>query len=284
MSNSPAPCPTCDRPLAGNFCAHCGEKRPGRSDHTLIHFLEHLFEALTHADGKIFLTLRLLLTEPGRLTADYLRGKRRPYIPPLHLFLIANLVFFLLHPVIGSNTLTTDLNTQLHYTWHHATAESLVAPRLALRGLTVEAYAALFDPAAITLAKSLVILVVPVFSMAVMIFYWWQRRNLATHLVFSLHFSSFWLLMLCVILALTNLMVYLLGQLHVFPSAVAVSRGILGCSLGLMTLYLFRAGRAVFAAEAWPLTAAKALLMGVALLLTLQAYRFALFFLTFWST
>jgi hypothetical protein len=284
MTGSPIPCPTCSRPLAEKFCAHCGEKRPARSDHTLKHFLEHLFEALTHADGKVFLTLRLLLTKPGQLTADYLRGRRRPYIPPFQLFLIANLVFFLFHPLIGSNTLTTDLNTQLHYTWHHATAESLVTPRLALRGLTVEAYAAIFDPAAITLAKSLVILVVPVFSLAVMMFYWWQRRNLATHLVFSLHFISFWLLMLCVLLALTNLTINLLGRLEVFPSAIAVSRGVLGCSLGLMTIYLFRAVRVVFAPEAWPASAAKALVMGAALLLSLQAYRFALFFITFWST
>jgi hypothetical protein len=284
MSATPAPGPSCSRPLDGNFCAHCGEKRPARSDHTLKHFLEHLFEALTHADGKIFLTLRLLFTAPGRLTADYLRGKRKPYIPPLQLFLIANLIFFLLHPLIGSNTLTTDLNTQLHYTWHHETAEALVAPRLALRGLTVEAYAATFDPKAITLAKSLLILVVPVFSLAVMVFYWWQRRNLAAHLVFSLHFSSFWLLMLCVLLALTNLVIFLLRQVHIFPSAVMVSRSILGCSLALMTVYLFRAARVVFVAEAWPLTAGKALVMGAALLLSLQAYRYALFFITFWST
>jgi hypothetical protein len=279
-----APCPTCARPLAGNFCAHCGEKRPTRSDHTLKHFLGHLLEALTHADGKIFVTLRLLLAEPGRLTADYLQGRRKPHVPPLQIFLLANLVFFLLHPLIGSNTLTTDLNTHLHYTWHHATVESLVAPRLALRGLTVEAYAAVFDPAAITLAKSLVILVVPVFSLAVMACYWRQRRNFAAHLTFSLHFSAFWLLMLCVILALTNLTVFLLGLLHVFPSALLVSRAILGCSLALMTLYLFRAARTVFGAEAWPVTAGKAFAMAAALLLSLQAYRFALFFITFWST
>jgi hypothetical protein len=281
---TPLPCPTCARPLTGNFCAHCGEKRPGPADHTLKHFLGHLFEAFTHADGKIFLSLRLLLAEPGRLTADYLRGQRKSYIPPLQLFLLANLVFFLLHPLIGSNTLTTDLNTQLHYTWHHAIAESLVSPRLALRAVTVETYAVIFDPAAITLAKSLVILVVPVFSLAVMAFYWRQRRNIAAHLAFSLHFSAFWLLMLCAILALTNLTVRLLGQVHVFPSALAVSRSILGVSLGLMTIYLFRAARKVFAVEAWPVTAAKAVLMGVALLLSLQAYRFVLFFITFWST
>ena len=236
------------------------------------------------ADGKVFLTLRSLLTRPGRLTADYLRGKRKPYIPPLQIFLIANLIFFLLHPLIGSNTLTTDLNTQLHYTWHHGLAESLVTPRLALRKVTVEAYAAVFDPAAITLAKSLVILLVPFFSLAVMALHWRQRRHYSAHLVFSLHFGAFWLLLISATLALTNLTVRLLRIVDVFPSDTAVNRGIVGFSLVLMTAYLFRAARTVYAAEPAWLALAKALALGIALNLALQAYRGALFFITFWST
>ena len=266
------------------YCAYCGEKRLGPEDHTLRRFLEHLLEAFTNADGKAFLTLRFLLTRPGRLTADYLRGRRKPYIPPLQLFLIGNLIFFLLHPLIGSNTLTTDLNTQLHYTWHTAVAQALVAPRLAARSLTVDAYGVIFDPAAVTLAKSLVILVVPVFSLAVLALYGRHRRRYAAYLVFSLHFCAFWLLLICATLALTNLVIRLLRSAAIFPSAEAVSRGIIIFSLAIMTAYLFRAVRAVFDREAFWVTAAKALALGIALDLSLQAYRFALFFITFWST
>ena len=32
-----------------------------------------------------------------QLTADHLKGKRKPYVSPLHLFLVANVIFFLLH-------------------------------------------------------------------------------------------------------------------------------------------------------------------------------------------
>lgn len=128
MSKPILPCPTCRRPVDGNYCAHCGERRAEPGDHTVRRFIGHLLEAFTHADGKIFLSLRCLLTRPGLLTADYLRGRRQPYIPPLQLFLIGNLVFFLLHPFVGSNTLTTDLNSHLHYTWHRAAAQALVTP------------------------------------------------------------------------------------------------------------------------------------------------------------
>jgi hypothetical protein len=284
MSEPYPSCASCGQPAGGKFCAHCGEKRVEAADHTLRRFLEHMLEAFTHADGKVFLTLRLLLAQPGRLTADYLRGRRRPYIPPLQLFLIGNLVFFLLHPLIGSNTLTTDLNTHLHYTWHNAVAGALVAPRLAARAVTAEAYAASFDPTAVTLAKSLVILVVPVFSLAVVVLYWRHRRHYAAHLVFALHFCAFWLLMTCAILTLTNLVMRLLRSADVFPSAAMVSRSLLVFGLALMTAYLFCAVRVVFAREATWVTFAKALALGIALDLSLQVYRFALFFLTFWST
>ncbi|MEJ1971039.1 MAG: DUF3667 domain-containing protein [Lacunisphaera sp.] len=284
MSQAPRPCATCSEPLTGKYCVRCGEKRVSPGDHTVRRFLEQLVEGFTNADGKIFLTLRLLLTRPGRLTADYLRGRRQPYIPALQLFLIANLIFFLLHPLLGSNTLTTDLHTHLHYTWHAALAEAMVRPRLVARALTPEAYAAIFDPASVTQAKSLIILVVPVFSLAVAALYWRQRREYAPHLIFALHFCSFWLLLICGALALTNLAVRLLRVAAIFPSAVVVSRSVLCLTLIVMALYLFRAVRVVFAPEAAWLTVTKALALGVALDLSLQAYRFVLFFITFWST
>jgi hypothetical protein len=270
--------------MEGTFCSHCGEKLLGPEDHTLKRFFEHLFVAFANADGKVFLTLRFLLIRPGQLTADYLRGRRKPYIPPLELFLISNLIFFLLHPFIGSNTLTTDLNTQLHYTWHKAIAQTLVTPRLATRAISAEAYAAIFDPAAVTQAKSLVILVVPIFSLAVMALYWRRRRHYTAHLIFSLHFCAFWLLLICATLALTNLTVSLLRHARVFPSADVVNWSIIIFNLVVMAAYLFRAVRVAFDRESTWVTVAKALTLGIALDLSLQAYRFVLFFITFWST
>ncbi len=284
MSEPPARCATCNQPLSGSYCAHCGEKRLAPADHTLRRFLGQILVAFTNADGKVFLTLRCLLARPGQLTADYLRGRRKPYIPPLELFLIGNLIFFLLHPLIGSNTLTTDLNTHLHYAWHNAVATALVAPRLAARAMTADAYAVIFDPAAVTQAKSLVILVVPIFSVAVVGLYWRHRRHYAAHLIFSLHFCSFWLLLICATLALTNLAVRLLRSVHVFPSAGVMSSSIILFSLAIMAVYLFRAARVVFAPEATWVTVVKALALGIAFDLSLQAYRFVLFFITFWST
>ena len=285
MSKPAARCVTCAQPMTGKFCAHCGEQRVEPADHTLKRFFEHLLAAFTKADGKVFLTLRNLLTRPGRLTADYLAGRRKPYIPPLQLFLIANLIFFLLHPLIGgSNTLTTDLDTHLHYLWHSSVAQSLVTPRLAARAVSVDAYAAVFNPASVTHAKTLVILMVPIFSLAAMALYWRHRPHCAAHLVFALHVCAFWLLFICASLMLTNLALRLLRNIRIFPSADAVTEGGMAFTLLIMTVYLFRATRLVFAKEPAWIAFAKAAALSIALEVSLQAYRFALFFITFWST
>jgi hypothetical protein len=159
-----------------------------------------------------------------------------------------------------------------------------VAPRLAARHLTVEAYGVIFDAAAVTQAKSLVILVVPIFSLAVALLYWRQRRPYPVHAVFALHFGAFWLLLICATLALTNLAVRLLRTVNRFPSAAGVGWSIILFSLAITTVYLFRAVRGVFARESAWITVAKALVLGIAFDLSLQVYRFVLFFITFWST
>jgi len=277
-------CATCATPGTGRYCAHCGEKSFGPEDRTVGHFVRHGLAAVTNADGKIFLTLRTLLLHPGRLTTDYLRGRRKPYIAPLSLFLLANLTFFLLHPLIGSNTLTTDLNTHLHYTWHRGVAEAMVAPRLVRRGVSAETYAAAFDLMSVTQAKSLFVLVVPIFSLAVVMLYWRRRRNYAAHLVFATHFAAFWLLLICGVLALTNLVVRLLRYGHVFPSSDQVMGLVTAFTLAIMAGYLFGAVRVAFTGQPVWASALKALLLGIAFDVSLQAYRCVLFFITFWST
>ena len=86
-------CANCNRPLAGNFCAHCGQK--AHVHRSLLHVGEEFLHGITHFDGKAWKTLPMLLFRPGRLTRDYIMGKRARYIAPVPLFLlIVFLMFF----------------------------------------------------------------------------------------------------------------------------------------------------------------------------------------------
>jgi hypothetical protein len=86
-------CPNCDARLGDNYCPHCGQKVTpiNPSLHDFLHDLTH---ELLHVDGKIFQSVRLLLTRPGFLTAEYFRGRRATYVSPIRLYLIFSVAFF----------------------------------------------------------------------------------------------------------------------------------------------------------------------------------------------
>ena len=94
-----AACPNCDTPFdaaapAPAYCPHCGQR-------TLLHpptVAEFAHEFVGHyvaLEGALWSTLRLLLLQPGRLTREYLAGRRLRFVLPLRLYLSASFVFFL---------------------------------------------------------------------------------------------------------------------------------------------------------------------------------------------
>jgi len=59
------------------------------------HFAAEVTEDLTHADSRLWRTLLALIFQPGLLTREFLDGRRVRYLPPLRLYLVLSLVFFL---------------------------------------------------------------------------------------------------------------------------------------------------------------------------------------------
>src|SRR5215831_3361631 len=94
----PADCANCGAALNGPYCQACGQK--AASPNVSLHeFFHEAFHEFAHVDGKIVQTLRLLLTRPGRLTRDFLDGRRQRYVSPLRLYLTCSLIFFALASV-----------------------------------------------------------------------------------------------------------------------------------------------------------------------------------------
>lgn len=81
------PCTNCGAENVEVFCAHCGEKQPGHHDLAVNHFAHDVVHEVVHLDGKLFRTLRDLVTKPGLLTVEYFAGRKKRYITPLRLFI-----------------------------------------------------------------------------------------------------------------------------------------------------------------------------------------------------
>lgn len=89
-------CPNCGATLAGEYCQSCGQKRIHRHDFAIKHFFGHVIHEFTHMDSnKILRSFGTLLFRPGRLTADYLAGRKGSYINPIRIYLTFSAIYFL---------------------------------------------------------------------------------------------------------------------------------------------------------------------------------------------
>lgn len=88
-------CLNCGASLTGSYCAACGQRDipPYPSVRELVVDAAAEFSGW---DGRLATTLRDLVRHPGRLTHEFLEGRRVRYISPIRLYLVASLVYFLL--------------------------------------------------------------------------------------------------------------------------------------------------------------------------------------------
>ena len=87
-------CLNCGETVQGRFCHHCGQENVEVKE-SFAHLLMHFVEDLTHFDGKLWKTAKLLLFKPAALTQYYMDGKRASYIHPIRMYLFISAVFFL---------------------------------------------------------------------------------------------------------------------------------------------------------------------------------------------
>ena len=85
-------CSDCGAQTSGNFCANCGQ--PTHVHRTLLHLGEELLHGVMHFDARIWRTLPLLWLNPGRLTREWVAGRRARYVSPLAMFLFTLFVMF----------------------------------------------------------------------------------------------------------------------------------------------------------------------------------------------
>ncbi|MEJ2127367.1 MAG: DUF3667 domain-containing protein [Woeseiaceae bacterium] len=87
-------CLNCGSRLRGQYCGGCGQRSQSRLI-SLWELVSDAFGDLLELDSRLWQTLVPLLIRPGRLTADYLQGKRARFMPPFRMYLVFSLLFFI---------------------------------------------------------------------------------------------------------------------------------------------------------------------------------------------
>lgn len=252
-------CLNCEAELSGPFCAACGQ-RVVPPDPTVKELAGDAWQELTGYDGRIAATIRGLL-HPGRLTIQYLRGHRAAYLPPVRVYLIASLIYFVVAaaapptPARQPGEVRGPVGIRLGV-WSTANSDLTDEDRAELRKSVEEApavfrpllRAVVQDPEALrarlfTTMPRVFFAMLPVFAGILALFY--RGRRFPTHLVFAAHVHAF----AFVLLTLAEAVKFARND---------IVQAVVGLAMLLIVhVYGLRALKAVYGGG-WPRTLAKA--------------------------
>lgn len=181
-------CRNCHAVLQGPYCSACGQRAtaPNPTFHDLVHEYTH---ELLHVDGRLWRSVWLLLSRPGRLTREYCAGRRASYLAPLRLYLIFSILAFAIPsltptPSPSQVTVSADTSSQAIPAGGSGVvgevARKLSSPQLRDR----------IRSAVHAWLPRMMLVMLPVWALLVMLLTWSARRNFPEYMIFSLHCNA----------------------------------------------------------------------------------------------
>lgn len=273
-------CPTCKKTVLTPFCPQCGESPLKPRDLSLRGLFGKLLHAMTSIDGRLLRTFWRLLRQPGVLTVAYVAGERKPYIAPFQLFLVANVLFFAIQSLTGTNIFGSSLASHLHQQDWSALAQALVDQRLQKAHTTLDLYAPVFDRAVVPNAKALVILMAMPFALLLSLVFLGSRKPFIAHVVFSLHLYTFLLLLFSVGVVVATVDVWFGGG---GLNSARVDTVLSVINLAVCAAYLYLASGPAYGARG-PMRGVKVAVLALAAGGFVLGYRFVIFLITLYGT
>jgi Protein of unknown function (DUF3667) len=267
-------CRNCGADAPDRYCPRCGQETTQHlpSAREFVHeFILHYFAA----EGRLWRTLKVLVLQPGRLTVEYISGRKLAYVLPLRLYLTVSVVFFLLLQLTAAPAATERLAAKFHRALNDGqTTISVVdlgfaravrnpdgsfscnlpgwlcnriKARVQQSNEDLERRLASLPAELLGHFSTAMFVLLPLFALYLQLAYF--RRTYGEHFLFALHVHSFWFLVLLVLLL--PLPIWIQAPLQVY-----------------LFVYTVIALRAVYAA-AWWKTILKGLAIGLAYVVSL---------------
>jgi len=233
ITRQKGPCLNCGTIQDSNYCPHCGQKN--REYHiSFKDFLADFLEELLDVDSRVIRSLKLLFSKPGFLTTEYVLGRRINYVPPVRIYLVASVLFFLslslktlipsfqnnqfLKEITGSGDINGALEKAVEAKANEANGDEYFKGGSGL--VKVDPQSSTW-PISLSVGESrynvqqgdflsnfsdnfakMMFFLLPVAALQLKVLYWRRKKLYIEHLIFSLHVHAviFSLLILTVIL------------------------------------------------------------------------------------
>lgn len=122
-------CQNCGNHVEHRYCSYCGQENT-ETRHRFHYLFTHFIEDFVHYDGSFWTTIRHLFFKPGKVTKEYLSGKRNSSVNPVKLYIFVSFITFFILAVFPTkkndeSAITRDLKENVNLT--HQKLDSLRA-------------------------------------------------------------------------------------------------------------------------------------------------------------
>ena len=100
-------CKNCQAKLENAYCSTCGQ-RDIDLERPILALIGDVVKESFEIDGRAAATIKTLFRHPGKLTSEFLAGRRRTYTSPLRLYLVISISFFVLVAWLASRGILID--------------------------------------------------------------------------------------------------------------------------------------------------------------------------------
>ena len=244
-------CLNCDSALADQYCSGCGQEASG-PPLAAIPLVGHV---LARATGKNALrTLTNLLFRPGRLTAEYVAGRRATHAAPIQVYFWCTAAFFLVHayfPFVEIDFAEEQAVSNMGALLVSIDLPEGFAGRLSAQNITEELFAERFHAAVSGYFP--VFLFALVAGAALLFSGLFRKHPFLTHAVFALHWTAFFF------------------TLEAIVQLLRLPRSVSNFTFLVLLIYLAIAMRTVYG-QGWIASGLKALVGFLAFVLMLTAW------------
>ena len=254
-------CRNCGAVLRGSYCSDCGQRADARIV-SLWQFIGDVLDDLLNLDSRLWRTLLPLLVRPGRLTSDYLDGKRASYLPPFRTYLILSLIFFVTAAVLSvdwqlsvtraspdvaerlptadpvEDTNPCEAEIDLAELGPLANTEWEARIRAACEKIVADSGDSL-QRAIVDNIPTMMFFFIPLVALGMKCLYPLSRPRYVEHLLFLFHFHAFFFLTLTLIVMVSWLA-------HIVPALELPATILTGLGWTYIPIYLFMALRRVY--------------------------------------
>lgn len=269
-------CLNCGASVEEGFCHHCGQPVRDNSDRAIGRLLSEFIGNIFFLDNRFLLSMRYIVLFPGRMTVEFLEGKRKKFISPITLFLFFNLIYFFVNPLSDySLSFSDQIYSQPYSKW----IKEWIDLKLQTEGLSESAYGIIYQNMSDSISKSIMIINIPMIAVFVYLMAFKRRRFYFDSLIFAFHFFSLFMASWIILDWVETLINFLSGDDRSIVSYISFYLFVFFIPLlyAILSIKKFMGFKWY-----WAIPAGMVVVLGVSL--ANLFYRFIIFVLTVWVT